>query len=67
MPPGERVEQDMRRRIASGEWEHGEQLPPVRELAEQYGVARRTVSRVMAKLADDGLVIIRASWGTHRA
>lgn len=67
MPPGERVELDLRQRIASDEWAHGEQLPPVRELADHYGVARRTVSRAMAKLADDGLVIVRASWGTHRA
>jgi GntR family transcriptional regulator len=67
MPPGDRIEKDLRRRIAADEWEHGQQLPPVSKLADEYGVARRTVSRVMQRLADDGLVVIRASWGTHRA
>jgi DNA-binding GntR family transcriptional regulator len=67
MPPGEAIEADLRRRLASGEWDHGQQLPAVSVLADHYGVARRTVSRVMARLAADGLVVVRASWGTHRA
>jgi DNA-binding GntR family transcriptional regulator len=65
--PGARVEADLRRRIASGEWTSGEQLPPVAELAQGYGVARGTVARVLAKLADDGLVRIVPAWGTFRA
>jgi len=65
--PGETIERDMRRRIASNEWDHGQQLPSVAVLAEHYGVAAGTVSRVLRKLADDGLVRLVPRWGTFRA
>jgi len=65
--PAERVESDLRARIAAGEWSSGEQLPTVRELAETYGVARQTVARVLRRLADDGLIFTRRAWGTFRA
>ena len=61
--PSERVDRDLRRRIASGEWPAGGQLPVTRELAEAYGVSRETISRVVRRLADDGLVITRGRWG----
>jgi DNA-binding GntR family transcriptional regulator len=64
--PSERIEADMRRRIASGEWSSGEQLPAVAALAKQYGVAGGTVARVLRRLADDGLVRVVAGWGTFR-
>jgi DNA-binding GntR family transcriptional regulator len=57
----------MRRRIAAGEWKSGDQLPAVPALAEHYHVARATIARVMARLADDGLVRIVRGWGTFRA
>jgi DNA-binding GntR family transcriptional regulator len=65
--PRARVEADLRRRIAAGEWEHGQALPAVPALAEHYGVARATVSRAVRALADDGLVSIVPRWGTFRA
>jgi DNA-binding GntR family transcriptional regulator len=65
--PSERIEADMRQRIASGEWQSGDQLPSVAALAEHYGVAGGTVARVLRKLADDGLVRVVPGWGTFRA
>jgi len=75
--PGQRVERepynllfgedDLRRRCAAGEWKPGERLPAVADLAEQYGVARNTVTKALRRLADDGLVEIVPSWGTFRA
>jgi DNA-binding GntR family transcriptional regulator len=64
--PGVTVERDLRRRLASGEWQSGDQLPNTNELAEHYGVAPGTVQRVMRKLADDGLVRVVVRWGTFK-
>lgn len=64
--PGERVLADLRRRTESGEWASGEQLPPIAELASEYRVAQRTVSRAMAVLEGEGLVRRVPSWGTFR-
>jgi len=57
----------LRRRLASGEWDHGQQLPPVAELAAHYGVARGTIARILHRLAADDLVTVTPGWGTHRA
>ena len=65
--PGERIERDLRQRISDGEWDSGGQLPPLGELAEHYRASRETVARVLRKLADDGLLVIRERWGTFRA
>ena len=65
--PSRRVEDDLRRRCAAGEWKPGERLPAVADLVQQYGVARNTVTKALRRLADDGLVEIVPSWGTFRA
>ena len=54
--PSARVEADLRRRLDAGEWASGEPLPSVAQLAGEYEVARGTVARVLAKLAEEGLV-----------
>jgi GntR family transcriptional regulator len=48
-----------------GEWQSGE-LPTVAALAEQYGVSRVTVRRVLRILADEELVRVVPRWGTFR-
>lgn len=45
----------------------GELLPTVSALAEHYDVGRGTVSRMLRRLAHDGLLVIRERWGTFRA
>ena len=67
MPPSARVEADLRDRIEAGEWASGAALPAVAALAEHYGVSRASVSKVLRRLADDGLVEIVPAWGTFRA
>jgi DNA-binding GntR family transcriptional regulator len=64
--PGERVAADLRRRIAAGEWDHDEPLPPVAELAESYGVGKATITRVLRILAEEDLVRVVPRWGTFR-
>ncbi len=65
--PGERVEADLRSRIASGEWQADEMMPTVAALADHYGVSPGVVSRVLKRLEADGLVRIVPRWGTFRA
>jgi GntR family transcriptional regulator len=65
--PSRRVEDDLRRRFSAGEWEPGERLPAVAELAQHYSVARNTVIKALRRMADDGLVEIVPNWGTFRA
>jgi DNA-binding GntR family transcriptional regulator len=65
--PGERVERDLRKRIASGEWQPGEALPTVALLSHGYSVSPGVVQRVLSRLQADGLVTVVARWGTFRA
>ncbi|MFX5476463.1 GntR family transcriptional regulator, partial [Acinetobacter baumannii] len=45
-----------RRRIDSGQWPVGQQIPTVDELAEESGVARSTIRQAVGLLESDGLV-----------
>ena len=65
--PGERVEADLRRRIAAGEWQPDEALPTVAVLSAHYRVSPGAVHRVLKRLEADGLVRIVPRWGTFRA
>lgn len=64
--PSRRVENDLRRRIATGEWKSGEALPTVAQLAEHYRAGKGTINKVLKVLADEGLVTVIRSWGTFR-
>jgi DNA-binding GntR family transcriptional regulator len=57
--PYVRIADDLRRDIAAGRYQVGEQLPPARELAERYGVAGMTVNNAIAVLREEGLVTTR--------
>lgn len=43
------------RRIVTGEWEAGEKIPGVRELALRLGVNPNTVQRALTEMERDGL------------
>jgi DNA-binding GntR family transcriptional regulator len=64
--PGERVEADLRRRIAAAEWQADEMMPTVAEFAGHYGVSPGVITRVLSRLADDGLVRTVPRWGTFK-
>jgi len=54
----------LKNRIASGEWmEHG-RLPPERDLAAEFGVARNTIRRAVEILAVSGVVTRHVGRGT---
>jgi DNA-binding FadR family transcriptional regulator len=60
--PSERAERLVREMIS--DMESGAQLPAVKQLATDLGTTRTTLSRVMKKLEDEGLIIVRHGWGT---
>lgn len=57
----------MRRRIATGAWPPGQQLPTLHELLTTFGVSRVTVRQAVAILEDEGLVWRRQGKGTFVA
>jgi DNA-binding GntR family transcriptional regulator len=65
--PTQRVADALRARLDAGEWLPGEQLPPARVLAEEYGVSRTTAARAVRVLAGEGRVTIVKNWGTFAA
>lgn len=68
-PPRERTRHQMilgeiEGRIMSGEWPPGFRLPFEVDLAEQYGVSRMTVNKVMTQLVKSGLIERHRKAGT---
>src|SRR4029079_18054892 len=59
-----RVVSDLARRIDSGVWPDGFQLPPERTLALEYGLARNTVRRALQALEEDGRLVRHVGRGT---
>ncbi|MGV2903977.1 GntR family transcriptional regulator [Microbacterium sp. AGC62] len=57
--------QQLRDRIAAGEWSQGERLPPEATLAATHAVGINTVRRAVGMLVDDGVVVRRQGSGTY--
>ena len=55
----------MRRAIEDGEYQRFERLPPSREMAEHFGVARNTLREALYQLQKEGLLETRAGSGTY--
>ncbi len=61
------IYEQLKERIASGEWRPGDRLPNEWELARRYGVAYMTVRQAMGKLAAEGYVYRAKGRGTFVA
>ncbi|WP_200308157.1 GntR family transcriptional regulator [Streptomyces adelaidensis] len=59
----EQIAEDLRTRIANGEFGPGDLLPSGRDLAEQWDVSRATVVKAYDVLRNDGLVAARQGAG----
>ncbi|MFF7264654.1 GntR family transcriptional regulator [Streptomyces sp. NPDC008159] len=59
----EQIAEDLRTRIANGEFGAGDLLPSGRDLAEQWDVSRATVVKAYDVLRNDGLVVARQGAG----
>jgi DNA-binding transcriptional regulator YhcF (GntR family) len=64
VPVFEQLRSQIERLIASGQLRVGSKLPPIRELANDLGLARGTVNKVYDALARDGLVETAGRHGT---
>lgn len=64
VPLGTQLVWQLRGAIAAGWLAPGEQLPGVRELAEQAGVNVNTIRAVYGRLADQGVIVSRHGLGT---
>ena len=62
-----KVQETIRQRILSGEWEVGAQLPSERELEQELGISRLTVSKGLSHLVAEGLLARRRGQGTFVA
>lgn len=63
--PYERVADDLRRRIASGEYAPGSKLPSRAELEKIYEVSRIVIDRAMWILRQEGLTETLAGVGVY--
>lgn len=59
------IAESLRRRIAAGDLQAGDKLPPVRQMAERWNCTPGTVSRAYAILTQEGLVAGQRGSGTH--
>jgi GntR family transcriptional regulator len=64
VPPFEQVRSQVTRLVRTGQLVPGAQLPPIRQLAKDLGVANGTIARAYAELERDGLVVARGRHGT---
>lgn len=64
-PLYEQIRQFIIRKISSGEWFLGFQLPPQRELAQYLGVNRSTLKTALEELMADGILGTRGKSGTY--
>ena len=64
VPLGTRIRRDIEGRILSGDWAPGHRIPFEHELMVEYDCARMTVSKVLASLADSGLIERRRRAGS---
>ena len=54
----------LRKRISSGEWSDLGRMPPERDLASEFGVARNTIRRAVSLLEEEGTVTKLTGRGT---
>jgi GntR family transcriptional regulator len=66
-PLYEEVRDEITRRLASGEWKHGELIPSESELANRFGVSKGTIRRALDELVAERILVRRQGLGTFVA
>ncbi|CBA16210.1 putative transcription_regulator_protein_hth transcription regulator [Xanthomonas albilineans GPE PC73] len=67
IPLNQRIRREIEARIRSGAWPPGHRIPFEHELMAQYGCSRMTVNKVLALLADAGMIERRRRAGSFVA
>lgn len=57
----------LREQIRQGVLQPGNQVPPERQLSEQYGISRMTVRQALTYLIREGALVVRRGFGTYVA
>jgi GntR family transcriptional regulator len=65
VPPYLQIVQQIKHLVASGRLEPGEELPPIRSLAQQLLINPNTVARAYRELEQAGVVTKRSTTGTY--
>ena len=63
--PASRIADDLRTAVTEGRLPPGEKLPPVRKLADRYGVSRNTAAKAIGILSSEGLIVTRYGSGAY--
>ncbi|MEV4108797.1 GntR family transcriptional regulator [Nonomuraea sp. NPDC049695] len=63
-PPYRRIVAEFRTRILAGDLRPGDRVPSIRQIAQRWGVAVATATKVVAALREEGLVEARVGAGT---
>lgn len=63
-PAYQRIEEDMRARVRSGDWAAGGMIPSRKNLARDYGVSLMTVERAVSNLLSEGVLKADGRTGT---
>ena len=64
VPPYEQIRSQVASMIASGVLADGTRLPPIRQLADDLGLAGGTVARAYRELEDQGSIVTRGRHGS---
>ncbi len=64
VPPYEQIRSQISSMVASGILPGGTRLPPIRQLADDLGLAGGTVARAYHELEDAGVLVTRGRHGT---
>lgn len=64
VPPYEQIRSQIASMIATGMLQEGTRLPPIRQLADDLGLAGGTVARAYHELEDEGLIVTRGRHGS---
>lgn len=67
LTPYRQLAEILRARIERGDWSPGRAIQSETQLVQQYGIARSTVRRAIALLAEDGTVFVVPQRGTYVA
>jgi DNA-binding GntR family transcriptional regulator len=63
IPPYRQIADYLREQILSGKIAPRQQLPSIRTLTQEYGVARTTAHKALHALVNDGLARVEKGWG----
>ena len=64
IPLYQQIENDIKEKIASGEYQAGQMLPSENKYCEMYKVSRVTVRNAITDLVDEGILIRKHGKGT---